>query len=183
MMATASSTEAYDREQRSGQMPSLTLAPAGADRLTMRRHLLDWGLGTRPRGLTWTHSAAAGGSGPTKEPRITSVWTCSHTTARCSIAEGWLPAHDCNGCTRSKQTWKTNCSPSSTYRVNCWTGWEHNAGSSETTLNGEGAQGRELAWRLQNKPTVQRHEVTCMKMSATNNTHKPRDKIRGQVDH
>ena len=87
MMATASSIEAYDREQLSKQMPSLTLAPAGANRLTMKRHLLDWGLGTRPRGLTWTYLVAGGGSGPTKEPRITSVQTCSQTTAGCSMVK------------------------------------------------------------------------------------------------
>ena len=124
-------------------MPSLTLAPPGADRLSMRCHLLDWGLGTRPRGLTWTHSVAGGGSGPTKEPCITSVRTCSHTTAGCSIAEGWLPAHNCKGCTQLKPIQKPNCSPSSIYWVNCWSGWERNAGSSRTTLTGDGARGRD----------------------------------------
>ena len=41
-MATALSTEAYFKEQRSLAIPSLTLLPVGVERSTIRRNLLIW---------------------------------------------------------------------------------------------------------------------------------------------
>ena len=51
---TALSTEAYVREHKSSMRPLFSLKPSGADLSTIMRHLLEWGFGTRPTGITCT---------------------------------------------------------------------------------------------------------------------------------
>ena len=54
-----SSTDTYDREHKTGSMPSLTLAPIGKDRSVINLHLpVLWPLGITPKQLIWR-----GGSG------------------------------------------------------------------------------------------------------------------------
>ena len=88
-MATASSTDAYLKEQKSLGMPSLTLLSIGAERSTIRRNLFGWwGLGTRPIGLVCTSGRWAGAMGPSKRPADNSAAILSVTTSGLARQDG-----------------------------------------------------------------------------------------------
>ena len=91
MCCTASSTEAYEMEDSSWEMPSLTLWSLGKERSTIVRH---WSTrcdsGTSPIGLVCTSGVSRGWRGPTNLPASVSVVMYSRTAEGLAAADGWF---------------------------------------------------------------------------------------------
>ncbi len=79
----------YDSDVRRLCMPSLTLAPSGDDKSTMRHHLPSFGFpfGITPNRLVWMNGHSSGFNGPSTLPLLHSSARYSSTTSGCSMAD------------------------------------------------------------------------------------------------
>ena len=115
-IADTVSTDMYDKEQRVGSIPSLTLRPDGKERSVMSLHFPGvWPLGTTPSWLHCTSRATLSGRGPRIRLSLCSLVMKADTTSGWATAEGIFAEAESRGCDRVKPIWKPDEMPSTRY--------------------------------------------------------------------